>query len=187
MPALARVVASRPRRSCGRRWRASSCRSGERPSADRCRENCRSGTAPSRSGAAGPADRRSPTGTPSTMTCTVPPPGDRRGGGPDQRPAEIACTVPLTVSPWPGVSMAPNGAVAERVVAHVIVFVPSSVECPSASSAIAWSRERAVALVGQEVRQHQVAPARARPDGRHRRNGARRCPAARPRRTRRGR
>jgi len=48
-------------------------------------------------------------------------------------------TLPLTVPPWIGVSIAPKGAVAFAL-SQTIVFVPSDVEFPSASSAIAWSR-----------------------------------------------
>src|SRR5688500_7604315 len=89
---------------------------------------CRSGRAAQPPG--------TPTGTPSMKTLTMPPlvGSARRLPGDSTQPKLL--TDPLTVSPCPGVSIAPNGVVATLLV-HVLVREPSRVECPSTSSAYA--------------------------------------------------
>src|SRR5258708_1820219 len=77
-----------------------------------------------------------PTTAPSMTTLTVPPPGTSARAVRDSTQPKLLI-VPLTVSPWSGVSIAPNGVVA-ALLAQVIVFVPSVVPCPSASYAIAF-------------------------------------------------
>jgi hypothetical protein len=65
-----------------------------------------------------------PTGTPSMTTLTVPPPGTSARGAPEPDPGTSThpklLTVPLTVSPCRGVSIAPKGAV-EAAFMHVMV------------------------------------------------------------------
>ncbi len=73
---------------------------------------------------------------PSTTTCAVPPAGGSARYGVRESTHPKLTTLALTVPPWMGVSIAPNGAVAVPLL-QVIVLVPSVVECPSASSAIA--------------------------------------------------
>jgi hypothetical protein len=59
-------------------------------------------------------------------------------------------SVPLTVPPCVGVSIAPNGAV-DVALATVIVFEPSTVECPWASSAIAVSLKTPLPRDGRKL------------------------------------
>src|SRR5262245_50308776 len=88
---------------------------------------------------------------PSMTTCPVPPLGGsaRRGAGDSTQP-KLATADPLTVPPCAGVSMAPNGAIAVLFV-HTIVLLPSVVECPSASSAIAYSLNVPLPRLGRKL------------------------------------
>src|SRR5262249_1721070 len=73
---------------------------------------------------------------PSTKTCTVPPSAPSAFAAPGESTQPKLPNEPEITSPWPGVSIAPNGFT-DALLLHVIVFDPRLAAWPSRSNAYA--------------------------------------------------